>query len=494
MMKRLYFLMLVVVSITACGVVRSNNVESLTSVFTATSLSSPTNTVVPPLTRTLLPTKTRAPTRVPTSTPTPTPTAIPPELFNPLLVETFTPAPATVCPDQNPSLKFDMFEQLEAYPFFESEIFLEFLNSGGTISAIIKAYDNKYGNHSLITLTDLTGDKIQEIVVSNGKSINMLGCQDGEYLFLGGLPEEGLSPIAELVEMSDINRDGLKEIVAYVGGCFNNRCPSVGVYEWNGEEFLSLIENFSSVDGCANLTVAPFEVEVKDIDGNGTKEIIMHNSGNPWPDNDFPYREETRICMWNGQSFVVFKNEFSSPYYRYQAVQDGDRATLNGDYESAFEFYQQAINDEKLEWFSLERWMHDFETYRQQYFSSAKEPTPTMSPSLTQNPDEYPVLAAYSYFRIMVLYALQNDLQDVELTYNTLQDKFPMDRPGGFFTHVASEFWLKYQPTQNLQEACDVAIAYARKSPNMLDFLGSSDHGYNSFYYTPDDICPFTQE
>ena len=247
--------------------------------------------------------------------------------------------------------------------------------------------------------------------------------------------------------------------------------------------------NFDSTNECGSLSVAPFEVEIRDIDQNGTKEILLANNGFVHPDNDFPYRQETRICMWNGQNIVLHKVEFDAPFYRFQAVQDGDRAISSGDFDKALNLYQQTINDKDLEWFTQDRKWHDFWIYHSKIFSF--EPTPTPNPALAPDPNEYPTLAAYAYYRIMLLYILKNDVASAEMALNKLQSEFPSKSAGGYFFNVASIFLQDYKSTLDIQASCSKVIDYVQEHPLPTEYLGDWDHGIHSINYTPEQICPF---
>jgi hypothetical protein len=395
----------------------------------------------------------------------------------------------------NPDLVFDLQEALSA-PGNENpnahftQYVLDYLNSGGSVQAISSAI-NQNSDHadSRFQAKDVTGDDIPELIFANGIGIDVFGCQNSTYQRIG-LMTGGNKAGSSIIAVTDINLDGMAEIVSYLNGCMGDRCPFISVSEWNGNEFQELILDSASADGCSYPLVAPFGVKVQDIDSNGTKEIILFNNGNPWPDNDFPYRQETRTCMWNGKNIVVFDDEFDPPYYRFQAVQDGDRAFLAGKYTQALDFYQEAIFSDRLEWFTRERWRHDFEVYRTNYFSSPDEPTPTADPSLVPDPNEYPYLAAYSRYRIMLLNVTQGFLKDAETVYDTLLEKFPPGNPGNFFAQMASAFWNEYQSSQSIGQACSQAIAYAADYPEILRYLGDWDRGVQSMHYTPEVICP----
>jgi hypothetical protein len=404
----------------------------------------------------------------------------------------------TQCPKADLKLTFDAEKAWQSTaPGEQNQHFtnyvLDFLNSGGTSQSILSAFEklNSEEIKTFFRAEDVTGDQIPEFVFAYGIWLDVFGCKEGKYeLTLTATYESNLGGVS-LIDIVDINRDGLAEIITLFNGCMGGRCPILRVYEWNEKDFQDLIANPNSGDSCSFLTAAPFEVQIQDIDNNGTKEIILNNNDNPWPDIDFPYRKETRICMWNGQNIVVSKSEFDAPHYRFQAVQDGDRATLAGDYDQALVFYQRTINDNDLQWFTQDRKQYDFWIYHSNYFSGAKEPTPTVSPSMVEDPNEYPILAAYAYYRIMLLYILQNGTAQAESTLITLQNQFPTGSPGNYFTQAASIFWQEYQGSMNIQSSCNKVVGYAQENPIPIEYLGDWDHGVHSIHYTPESICPF---
>jgi hypothetical protein len=409
-----------------------------------------------------------------------------------------TQVPSGQCPKEDPNFEFDVDKAWESTaPGEQNQHFakyvLDFLNAGGTAQSILVAFERQNSEHidTYFRADDITGDHVPEIIFSYGIWLDVFTCKGTKYeLTFTDTYESELDGVI-IIDVTDINRDGLAEVIVSFDGCMGNRCPTLRVQEWNGKDFQNLIANPTSGDGCSFLPVAPFEVKIQDIDNNNTKEIILSNNSNPWPDVDFPYRKETRICMWNGQNIVVYKSEFDAPYYRFQAVQDGDKATLAGDYNKALGFYQRTINDQELQWFTQDRKQHDFWVYHSKYFPSFQEPTPTASPSMLQDPNEYSNLAAYAYYRIMLLYILQNDIEKAESTFSTLQSNFPPGNPGNYFTQVASIFWLEYQPLMNVRASCLKVIGYAQTHPLPTEYLGDWDHGVQSIHYTPESLCPF---
>jgi len=493
-MKRFLFLTCIAL-LSACQSLAVNSRTAIPSEEVNSSFSTPIKVSA---TQTLFITSTDTSEPSETQSPTETATQFPAKLFNPTVIQTITPSLPAQCPPEDAKLQFrveDLDTLTASAPAgqqnqYFTKYVLDFLNSGGTLRSILSAYQKLSGEQirTYLRATDVTGDKIAELVFTYGIWLDVFGCKAGKYeLTFTDTYESDLSGV-DIIDVDDINHDGLAEIFVSFDGCMGNRCPIIRIYEWNSNDFQNLIVD----ESCTSLHLTPYEVQIRDIDNNGTKEIILRNKENPWPDDiAFPLRKETHICMWNGQNFVVYKNQFDTPYYRFQAVQDGDRATLAGDYDIAFNFYQRTINDKKLQWFTQDRKWYDFWIYRSKYFPSFQEPTPTASPSMVQDPNEYPNLAAYAYYRIMVLYILQNDKAKAESTFSTLQSQFPTENPGNYFAQIASIFWQEYQSSMNVQSSCRKVVEYAQEHSLPTQYLGDWDHGVHSIHYTPELICPF---
>ncbi|MCI0554296.1 MAG: hypothetical protein L0287_25400 [Anaerolineae bacterium] len=132
--------------------------------------------------------------------------------------------------------------------------------------------------------------------------------------------------------------------------------------------------------------------------------------------------------------------------------------------------------------------MHDFWVYHSNYF---QEPTPTASPSLQSDLSEYPRLAAYAYYRIMLLHFVQGNDSEATITYNALQQKFGSDPYGRPYVEMATAFCNADQSTYKMYDGCAAAIEYAVEHPEILIPLGSDYHGSQSKIYKPEDVCPF---
>jgi hypothetical protein len=195
--------------------------------------------------------------------------------------------------------------------------------------------------------------------------------------------------------------------------------------------------------------------------------------------------------MWNGEAFAFYRTEYARPQFRFQAVQDADQATRWAEYDNALDLYQQAIFSDKLDWWTQERRAYEQILWDSRWYAGSLTPTPTPLPFPTSDPNEYPNLAAYSRYRIMLLHLLRGYLPEAKIVYETLQEKFPADQPGHEFAEMATEFWNEYQTSHDIGQACNQSVEYARSHSEILTYLGSDYHGWQSHEYAPEDVCPF---
>src|SRR5688572_30289891 len=135
--------------------------------------------------------------------------------------------------------------------------------------------------------------------------------------------------------------------------------------------------------------------------------------------------------------------------YPFQAIQDGDRATINGNFADAENLYQEAIFNQDLEWWSPQRQLDTMRKLTDEGYAAFGTPVPGIP-----DPSEYPRLAAYAYYRIMLLHLIQENETDALKAYNTLQEKFGNDLYGRPYMEMATEFWGAYQSTHKMYDSC----------------------------------------
>ena len=295
--------------------------------------------------------------------------------------------------------------------------------------------------------------------------------------------------------------DNTLELLIMAWDCFLNPCQDLWVIEWNGEEFVNLIgeseENPVGAD-------ALFDWELQDIDQNGTIEIILKDHVPVWSTytSGLPWREMTETFKWNGSKFAIYQEEFAPPQYRFQATQDGDLATLAGEYDRAESLYQQAILSKTLDWWSPDRQAYERAKYDSQYTNTSSTSTPLSVPS--PDPGEYSSLIAYARYRLMLLNILWGRIDEAQVIYDSLQEQYSPGKIGNEYAEMATAFWFEYQKSQNINLACRKAVEYAgAHQREILMYLGNVSilgtdppieqnyHGWQSLLYEPKDICPF---
>jgi hypothetical protein len=186
--------------------------------------------------------------------------------------------------------------------------------------------------------------------------------------------------------------------------------------------------------------------------------------------------------MWNGIEFILQNVSFSAPSYRFQAIQDGDDASLVGDFDRAMSFYQAAIEDDDLQGWNPARL--GFES-----LVGERTPVPTFPPA---DPNERPRLEAYGRFRILLIELLRGRLVSAEDQLRILKGGF--DRPSFTypFVELSEIAWQAYFDSEHMGVACSLVIDFASSHQDeILVPLGSTYYGWLNRDYEPEDICPF---
>lgn len=246
---------------------------------------------------------------------------------------------------------------------------------------------------------------------------------------------------------------------------------------WNGSTYVNLAPD-AAIEDVVN-------GRITDINNDGVLELVLRTAPLPFYVYQ-PWREEVHIFSWDGKVFSPQPVTGYQPQYRFQAIEDADLETTLGNYTPALNLYKQAIFNNNLDWWSRER-----QTYQNAVVEApwTHEPTPSVKPLEDQT--EYPRLAAYAYYRIMLLNLVQNHETDANTIYSTLQQKFGNDPYGRPYVEMATAFWNAYQSTYKMYDGCAAAIQYATEHPEILTPLGSDYHGSQSHIYIPADVCPF---
>jgi len=460
----------------------------------AGSLSNSTSEIPPQATAAL------TENRVPWDTPNPPPSTT--ATFMPATAPTATGAPAAMCPNIPINLSAPAFITPKdgANPLFfisEQEI-LAYLNTHGlaTFLAQNKNLDDARWINGIQAYTDLTNDTVPELVFGRGNFF-IIGCLNNQFVVLYQDAPNAYQRAAEVIQIVDANGNGIPEITLRTGQKTQGG-HSFRIIEWTGSQFDSLLLRPESAPGQSDeISVnATGEIGVQDIDHDGRLEYVV-SIGIPTGETYqlfIPWRDEHNYYNWNGSRFVLSETVFSPPQYRIQAVHDADRASMRGDFNLALSLYQQAINDPELEWWVPEKRAGLIQAFFNSQSDMSTFPTPT---ALQPDPAEYDHLAAYAYYRIMLVYIAQGRLSDAQATYTQLRQKFPSDTAGSIYGLLAERFWNAYSTTPDMAAACTLTLEFvAHNKDAVFDYINGRD------YYSPrridyfngtDYICPFNQ-
>jgi hypothetical protein len=431
----------------------------------------PTSTLLPP---TPLPT-------IPTSTPT----------FDVSTIVTVTPAPNAECPKEISSIKPN-FNFDDKSTDVVQEI-VKFLNNGGSLESLKSELgkNNEQGTaYGSINGNDLTNDGIPELILQLSGSVFIFQCQAHKYEYIfSDFPElEALFGAVEVTFLDDLNKNSIPEILVSKNTCGDALCNEVKIFEWNGLSFKGVLKRF--VDNSENSTDSTFEDEITiaDFDGNGVQDIIGTTEipGNPDTFIDcIPCRVSHTIYSWNGDNFVESLLYYSPATYRFQEIQDADHESLYGNFSKSLLLYQQVVFNKQLQ-----PWSPAIAQNMRENFLASHGGDLTPTPIVVEL-TEYPRLAAYAYFRIMLLHLMQGHESDAGAVYKTMLQKFSNDPNGRSYVEMATAFWDAYQSTHKMYDGCAAAIQYAAEHPEILTSLGSDYHGSQSHTYVPADVCPF---
>ncbi len=463
-----------------------------------------TRTVAPTATATFTP----SPGPTPSATPRPTSTPLPTLAPSPTPVVDQAVAADGTCLPVNDSVPAspDLLEPT----YFEDDL-LAYLNDGGSISALQRALASQDPEPEpllwQIVSQDVTADGIPEIFVAVTKSYHVDG--DGEsHLFAftcarrqyqsvllfrragAGYRRIGLysGGGARILMLRDLNGTGVPEVffgVTWPG------YTEVYLLEWDGRQFASLIEYGDPImlEKYYWLEVSHGQLEVIDTDGDGIFEVVLtYLLPDDEPENT-TRRAQTITWAWNGALYSITSAEHTPPRYRFQAIYDGDLAFEQGFYEEAIGFYTQVITDA-----TLLGWDSEYDVY------SAELPEP--------DPQEWPRLTAYAYYRMMLAYARLGNGPEAQRMYGILLSEFPEGAIGRTYADLAESFWQAYtaRGRQDVVAGCAAVLALAAADEQALLTPLRSTH--NGFYanarlycdglymrciptYTTQSLCPF---
>jgi hypothetical protein len=490
-MKPAIFLTLLIVLLSACAPALTATPVSTQPLAVA---ETPTRLLSTAETPSATPTTSETPTISPTSTITPLPT-IPTftPTFDVRTIVTATPAPKAECPQTtvvlHPNVAFldFSFDKQDNRANAEKNL-LDFLNQHGLESLKNVLHELPWINGRDYAIKDFTNDGVPDLILRAGATY-IFGCVNGEYGSLLVLHPDGQLMAPAIESITDANRNNVPEII-FLTAVQSQGGRIYGVYEWNGKNFSNLIPSKyldAPDEGEISIEVTG-KIYYQDVDHDALMELVTESGIPLWSTyyDGLPLRNETTYYKWNRKQFVPAKIEFAQPEFRFQAIQDGDLAVSQQEYAKALDLYQRAVFNEKLKYYSPEIRKNLQENWVRSLTNDQPSPTPA-----APDPTEYPRLAAYAYYRMVILHTFLGETEAAQVKYATLQEKFPVGSPGHPYVEMANAFWDAYQSSGKMYRACAASIAYADAHPEILIPLGSDYHGWQSHKYVAADVCPF---
>lgn len=421
----------------------------------------------------------RTVTQVPTSLPVAFPTAT--STLTPFPTLTPTPKP---CPTMDEASAYTSPEDGNYKDLIQS--IENFFNAGGDPQKLAQYY--------YVNIEELNNDNTPEILLESRslfKHLLLFSCIEGEYKEQFREDDIGLAEQIVILAIDDLNQNDIPEMVVKTSTCIWGRCGSLFVVEWDGEKYARLIndEKWGEMVDYA-LMDDPKEAYLKDLDNDGIPELVWTGEIPPEGHGDYwvyyPQRLATHVYKWDGKNYSALPVTYTPPEFRFQAVQDGDRATLAGEYQKALDLYELAINSNSLDWWTEER--HLFILNQYGFDTCNGSPCPSPNP----NPKERPILSAYARYRIMLIHVLTDNPNEAEKNYQQLLLDFSVDNAGYPIAEMATLFWNEHLISKDLSKACGTSINFIVSQRDILSVLSGNTISQNiSYDRKPSEVCPF---
>lgn len=396
-------------------------------------------------------------TQVPLSSPiaqTVFPSAVPSRTST--VVATSIPTPIThvsTCPTPRDDadekvLYFDDIRLVPATSYtatidIDSEVFVEkilaFLNSGGLVESLESVLKSQ-NIDVVIESADLNLDRNDELLITINqpntygfRGIGLFVCKNTQYAFVRWLTEQGTGH-NRIVTIEDLNQDGYLNYVIHETFCGSGCYEVLLIGQW---------KNFAERSKEWGIDIRPpAHFWIRDLDRDGIKEITVTGYRNLAP--LVAPRKVSYIYKWDGLDYQIQTETLAPPRLRTHYLEDASVALMNGNEATAIRLYQAAIY----------------------------EGSPTFAWSIDpQDWDVYEI--AFAYFRLILIYYVQSDLESVAITQAEFAQRFPLDTPGHKFQLVVERFVTVWETSDDISTACIEAeslLADLRSADSDFDY------------------------
>ena len=403
-----------------------------------------------------------------------TPTTIPPSQ-TPRATATFSPTatPNFTCPQ--PGVHAILEKPVDFLEFLENLV--AYLNTGGTIEQLperLEALDIGYE----IFPVDMNSDGIMEVVLNvtvpseesipSDRGTSVLQCRGGSYQLAFNV-WWGYYHYFDYTFADDVNNDGNMDVII-AGGFAGSACdlePTVLI--WSSGKIIDASPDYRELElGCSHQDI----ISTEDIDGDGTKELIL--SGWTVGHLDYaPPRTITQTFALQNSTYRLQTTELGPPEYLVHVLDDAQRALDSGDWTLASQLYEDAAQNQSLS-----------------TVSSYNIAPPQMAEELGIEPDhptEYQ--QAFALFRLTALHTVLGNTAEADWALAQLQERFSEGVPGFELTSLALLLVDSLQQGRTPKFSCEIVMREIEKSYPEL-----SSHYYwgtNIAWYREETICPF---
>jgi len=257
-------------------------------------------------------------------------------------------------------------------------------------------------------------------------------------------PAQIMPESAALLAASDINADGLGELVYVTTSCGAHTCfDTVHIFTGTAEGYHSLSGD--------ELAMAFADISLTDRDDDGVQELVMHG-GTIGSIGAGPQRSRTEVYDWDGTQYTLVETTYDPSNFLYLRLRDADDAFAAGRYLEAADMYSSALEDT-----SLDLW----------------------------NPEERAELDPYALFRIALSLLAAGEAPSEAVA---ALDRALEGYPGSAHGELARAFRDSYLARADLPAACQAARDYA--AANLDRFTILWDYGYANPEFDVVLLCP----
>jgi hypothetical protein len=311
--------------------------------------------------------------------------------------------------------------------------------------------------------TDLTGDKIPEILVNmfnpfiynpeaalNSGQMLIYGCDNKGYRLLYATPNNPGIALPVLHRVGDMNGDVKAEVVLDTQSCSAQYCTREGfILSWN-----PVVGIFEPINSQQILAING-RLGVVDIDSDGILELTV-TSNPPVTATSGPTRGIVDVWDWTGQNYLLAVRTPDEAHYRIHRLHDADEELFAGNRRNALAGYFDVRDNADLLAWTL--------------------------------PNETVLLRAFATFRIVTTYARNGD-ERAESMLGTLLGENPEGTPGAVYAAMGRAFMEAFRSGSGATAACQSALSIAATRSEVLAFLNS--YGFANRSYSLSDLCPF---